>query len=139
MPSGFSGRLLITAVLIFGIGNDIVEVGRVQHAAERTSGFLKKLFTEKEQTYCENQKAGKYQSYAARYAAKEAFFKAMGTGYRYGFAFHEVEVLNDELGKPEVTVSGRVAEFLEEKKIQKIYLTLSHVKEMATAFVVLEY
>lgn len=116
-----------------------MEVERVQTAAERTSGFLVKLFTEKERAYCENQNAGRFQSYAARYAAKEAFFKAMGTGYRYGFAFHEVEVLNDNLGKPEISVSGRVAEFLQEKKIQHIHLTLSHVKEMATAFVLLEY
>lgn len=125
--------------MIFGIGNDIVEVERVQNAVERTSGFLTKLFTEKEQLYCENQKAGKYQSYAARYAAKEAFFKAMGTGYRFGFAFHEVEILNDELGKPEVSVSGRVAEFLNENKIKKIHLSLSHVKAMAIATVVLEH
>ncbi|MBN2614273.1 MAG: holo-ACP synthase [Bacteroidales bacterium] len=125
--------------MIFGIGNDIVEVNRIQKAAERTTSFLSKLFTEKERLYCDARKAGKYQSYAARYAAKEAFFKAMGTGYRYGFAFHEVEVLNDELGKPEVNVSGRVAEFLQEKKITQIHLTLSHVKEMATAFVILEY
>ena len=125
--------------MIFGIGNDIVEVERIQKAADRTENFLKKLFTDKERRYCDDRKAGKYQSYAARYAAKEAFFKAMGTGYRYGFAFHEVEVLNDALGKPEVHVTGRVAEFLKEKKIQHIHLSLSHVKEMATAFVVLEY
>jgi holo-[acyl-carrier protein] synthase len=124
--------------LIFGIGNDIVEVERIQKAAERTASFLNKLFTEKERQYCNERKAGKYQSYAARYAAKEAFFKAMGTGYRYGFAFHEVEVLNDALGKPEVHVTGRVADFLQEKRIRHIHLTLSHVKEMATAFVVLE-
>lgn len=124
--------------MIFGIGNDIIEVQRVQNAAERTSGFLPKIFTENERAYCEKLKTGKYQSYAARYAAKEAFFKAMGTGYRNGFAFHEIEVLNNDLGKPHIKVSGSVAAFLKEKKIQHIHLSLSHVREMATAFVVLE-
>lgn len=124
--------------MIFGIGNDIVEVSRIQRTVERTDGFLNKIFTDNEILYCEEQKAGKFQSYAARFAAKEAFFKALGTGYRFGFAFHEIEVLNDSLGKPEIKVSGRVEAFMKEKKIKKVHLSLSHVKEMATAFVVLE-
>lgn len=124
--------------MIFGIGNDIIEVRRIQSAAERTKGFLDKIFTENEQAYCEGQKAGKFESYAARYAAKEAFFKAMGTGYRFGFAFLEIEILNDPLGKPEIVVTGRVEAFLKENKIVNTHLSLSHVKEMATAFVVLE-
>ncbi len=124
--------------MIFGTGTDIVEVARIEKSAMRTPAFLDKLFTKDEQEYCEAQKAGKFQSYAARFAAKEAFFKALGTGYRYGMAFKEIEVKNDKLGKPEITVHGKVKDFVSEQKITNIHLSLSHVKEMALAFVVLE-
>jgi len=124
--------------MIFGTGTDIVEVARIEKSATRTQSFLDKLFTKDEQEYCEAQKAGKFQSYAARFAAKEAFFKALGTGYRYGMAFKEIEVKNDNLGKPEITVHGKVKDFVSEQKITNIHLSLSHVKEMALAFVVLE-
>lgn len=124
--------------MIFGTGTDIVETARIEKAATRTKAFLDKIFTEAEQAYCEAQKAGKYQSYAARYAAKEAFFKALGTGYRYGMAFKEIEITNDVLGKPEVMVHGKVQLFVREQKITRMHLSLSHVKETALAFVVLE-
>ncbi len=124
--------------MIFGTGTDIIEISRIEKAATRTPAFLDKIFTEKEQAYCEAQKAGKYQSYAARYAAKEAFFKAMGTGYRYGMAFKEIEVINDALGKPEISVHGKVKAFVSEHHIVRMHLSLSHIKETAVAFVILE-
>ncbi len=86
--------------MIFGIGIDIIEVKRIKKRLEDNDALRQKLYTETEQSYCESGNVVKYQSYAARFAAKEAFFKALGTGYRYGMAFHEIEVLNDELGKP---------------------------------------
>lgn len=124
--------------MIFGIGTDIIEVGRMQKHLEKNDALREKLYTEAEQQYCGKGKITMYQCYAARFAAKEAFFKALGTGYRYGMAFHEIEVLNDELGKPYVNPHGKVKEYLEEKKIKSIHLSISHVKEMANAFVVLE-
>ena len=124
--------------MIFGTGTDITEVARIEKAAVRTQAFLDKIFTEKEQAYCEAQKAGKYQSYAARYAAKEAFFKALGTGYRYGMAFQEIEVVNDGLGKPEIVVHGKVKAFVTKHRISGMHLSLSHIKETAVAFVILE-
>lgn len=124
--------------MIFGIGTDIIEVGRMQKHLEKNDALREKLYTEAEQQYCGKGKITMYQCYAARFAAKEAFFKALGTGYRYGMAFHEIEVLNDELGKPYVNPHGKVKEYLEEKKIKSIHLSMSHVKEMANAFVVLE-
>lgn len=124
--------------MIFGTGTDIIEVRRIESSISRSEAFVNKIFTEVEQAYCKAQKAGIFQSYAARYAAKEAVFKALGTGYRYGMAFREIEVINDKLGKPEVTVHGKVKAFVNEQKITCIHLSLSHVKEMALAFVVLE-
>ena len=124
--------------MIFGIGTDIIEVERMKKHLENNDALRVKLYTEAEQKYCSKGKVTMYQCYAARFAAKEAFFKALGTGYRYGMAFHEIEVLNDELGKPYVNPHGKVKEYLKEKKIKSIHLSISHVKEMANAFVVLE-
>lgn len=106
---------------------------------ENNDALKQKLYTDAEQKYCGKGKVTQSQCYAARFAAKEAFFKALGTGYRYGMAFHEIEVLNDELGKPYINPHGKVKEFLVEKKITNIHLSISHVKEMANAFVVLEF
>ncbi len=124
--------------MIFGTGTDIIEISRIEKAATRTQAFLDKIFTENEQSYCEAQKAGKFQGYAARYAAKEAFFKALGTGYRYGMSFREIEIVNDALGKPDIRVHGKTKAFVLKNRIVHMHLSLSHVKETALAFVVLE-
>jgi holo-[acyl-carrier protein] synthase len=124
--------------MIFGIGTDIIEVSRMRQHLENNDALKKKLFTTAEQTYSDSGKVTVWQRYAARFAAKEAFFKALGTGYRYGMAFHEIEVKNDELGKPFIEPHGKVKEYLITQKVKEIHLTISHVKEMASAFVVLE-
>lgn len=95
------------------------------------------MFTQREQEYADA-KVTRSQHYAARFAAKEAFFKALGTGYRFGMAFTEVEVMNDELGKPGFVFHGKVREYLDKENIFRIHLSISHVKEMANAFVVIE-
>ena len=125
--------------MIFGIGTDIIEVSRMEKHLENNDALKQKLYTKAEQEYCGKGKLTQSQCFAARFAAKEAFFKALGTGYRYGMAFKEIEVLNDELGKPFINPHGKVKEFIEEKKIKSIHLSISHVKEMANAFVVLEF
>lgn len=124
--------------MIFGIGTDIIEINRIEKAIMRSQSFCDKIFTKREQTYCNGRNNARFESYAARYAAKEALFKALGTGYRYGFAFSEIEVLNDELGKPEIEVYGKVFKFLKENHIVQIHLSLSHAKDKAVAYVVLE-
>lgn len=124
--------------MIFGIGTDIIEVSRMEKHLEKNDALMQKLYTEAEQKYCNKGKVTVYQCFAARFAAKEAFFKALGTGYRYGMAFHEIEILNDKLGKPYIVPHGKVKEYLEEQKISNIHLSISHVKEMANAFVVIE-
>ena len=124
--------------MVFGIGTDIIEVKRMKQRLHENDALKQKLFTRDEQSYAEKGKVTIWQRYAARFAAKEAFFKALGTGYRYGMAFHEIEVKNDELGKPFIEPHGKVKEYLEKEQVKLIHLTISHVKEMASAFVLLE-
>ena len=124
--------------MIFGIGTDIIEVKRMEKHLAKNDALIKKLYTESEQKYCNKGKLTKYQCFAARFAAKEAFFKALGTGYRYGMAFHEIEILNDDLGKPYINPHGKVKQYISDQEIKSIYLSISHVKEMANAFVVIE-
>jgi holo-[acyl-carrier protein] synthase len=123
--------------LIAGIGTDIIETGRIDAKLNHEIGLKDVLFTVDEISYCESMKFSS-QHFAARFAAKEAFFKALGTGWRYGMKYSEVEIAKDELGNPFIKTSGRVKEELEMKDIYRIHLTLSHTREYATAFVVLE-
>jgi holo-[acyl-carrier protein] synthase len=121
--------------MIIGIGTDIIEVDRVARAISKEA-FKKRVFTENEIAYCESQK--KEESFAARFAAKEAFFKALGTGWRDGMGITEIEILNDDLGKPSIYLSGKAKEVFEQKGGTHIHLSLSHIKTQAIAFVILE-
>ena len=103
----------------------------------KSDGFRETIFTKTEVGYCESKK-NKAQHYAARYAAKEAFFKALGTGWRDGMAFIEIEILNDELGKPEVILHGKTKEVSEKHGISYIHVSLSHIKNLVTAIITLE-
>jgi len=123
--------------LIFGIGTDIIEVERIRKVMERDIGFRDKIYTAHEIEYCESKK-NKYQHYAARFSAKESFLKAIGTGWRFGIRFSDIEVTHDELGKPEINVYGKAQEWCEKESVLKIHVSLSHLKEMATAVVVIE-
>ncbi len=123
--------------MILGIGTDIIEVGRIRKVMERDTGFREKIFTPQEIAYCESRKF-KYQHYAARFSAKESFLKAIGTGWRYGIRFGEIEVVHDPLGKPEINLYGKAKEWCEKEAVSKIHVSLSHLKEMATAVVVIE-
>ncbi|HEY0261585.1 MAG TPA: holo-ACP synthase [Chitinophagales bacterium] len=121
--------------MVFGIGTDIIEIERIRKSILKEH-FKLKLFSEREIAYCEvNRKA---ESYAARFAGKEAFFKALGTGWRDGLVLTEVEILNDELGKPYIELSGKTKQIVEDKGVKHIHISLSHSKENAIAFVVLE-
>jgi holo-[acyl-carrier protein] synthase len=123
--------------LIYGIGIDIIEVSRVQKAIERDIGFREKIFTPGEIEYCETKRM-KFIHYAARFSAKEAFLKAIGTGWRFGLRFAEIGVFHDELGKPHIIATGKAEELLRDLGIAKIHVSLSHLKDTATAVVVLE-
>jgi len=123
--------------MIYGIGIDIIEVARIEKAMMRDTGFRDKIFTPGEIEYCESKK-NKYQHYAARFSAKESFLKAIGTGWRFGIRFADIEVYHDELGKPLINVTGKAKELTAKLSISKISVSLSHLKELATAIVILE-
>jgi holo-[acyl-carrier protein] synthase len=123
--------------LVFGIGTDIIEIRRVEEKLARTEGLKKRVFTPREIAYCES-KAKSAQHFAARFAAKEAFLKAIGTGWSRGYRFLDIEVLNDEQGKPELVVQGKVKDFCEEHGITGFHVSLAHIRELAKAVVVLE-
>ena len=121
--------------MIIGIGTDIIEIDRVRQAVGREI-FKQKVFSEAEQNYCESRGKQKFASYAARFAAKEAFFKALGTGIFTKLT--EVEVKNNLQGQPEIFLHGKAKIFSEDKGVKKIFLSLSHSKDFATAICVLE-
>jgi holo-[acyl-carrier protein] synthase len=124
--------------LIFGFGTDIIETGRIEKALERDIGFRDKIFSPGEIAYCES-KRNKYPHYAARFSAKEAFLKAIGTGWRDGIRFVEIEVDHDPLGKPFLRLSGKALEIVESHAFTAIHVTLSHIRETATAVVIIEH
>lgn len=123
--------------MIFGIGIDIIDIERVEKQVLKNHGFKNKIFTVREIEYCDSKKFFG-QNYAARFAGKEALLKAFGTGLRDGLAFNEIEILNDDLGKPYVNLHGNTKKFADKKGIVKIHISLSHEKNIATAKVILE-
>ena len=124
--------------MISGIGIDIIEVGRIEKLMGRTDDrFLRRLFTDREIAYC-SQKRFKALHFAARFAAKEACLKAMGTGLSSGIAWKDVEILNDESGKPSVRLQGRARVLAEERGYGAVHVSLTHVKDIAAAVVVVE-
>lgn len=119
------------------VGTDIIEIDRVKKAIEKSKSgrFLDMVFTSNEIKYCENRNAARYESYAVRFAGKEAVSKAFGTGIGTNAAFNEIEILNDNLGKPSVILHGRAKEYYTEIGASGISISLSHCKEYAIAYV----
>lgn len=129
---------ITTAIVIYGIGTDIIDTERVKEQLDKVPGLREQLFTPLEIAYCLSKKYSE-QHFAARLAAKEAFFKALGTGWRNGMAYRDIEVQNDTRGKPEIFLSGNSKSFIEENKVKRVHLSLAHLKALANAMVVLEY
>ena len=123
--------------MIIGCGIDLVSIKRIENIVRRWGdNFICRIFTPLEQEYCEK-KGNKYQSYAGKFAAKEALLKALGLGLR-GVNWREIEVINDNFGQPIIKTSGRLKEITSNKKVDKYFLTISHTKEYALAEVILE-
>ncbi len=118
--------------MVFGIGTDIIEISRIAEACTRKH-FLNRVYTQSEI----KQTKLKSESLAVNFAAKEAVSKAFGTGFS-NFGFDDIEVLRDELGKPYVNLFGNAKEFAKTNGISKIFVSLSHSKELAIAYVILE-
>ncbi|MDD2506686.1 MAG: holo-ACP synthase [Candidatus Cloacimonetes bacterium] len=123
--------------MIIGVGTDIVEIGRIDRLLDRNPRFVDKVFSSAEIEYCSS-KASPAQSFAARFAAKEAFLKSLGTGWDQGISWQEIEVMNDNQGKPDIRLCGKAKELAEQKGIRLIHLSLSHEKQYAVASVIAE-
>jgi holo-[acyl-carrier protein] synthase len=104
----------------------------------RTPRFQERVFTAREREYCEQRGVVAAQHYAARFAAKEAFLKALGTGWRDGIAWHDVEITNREDGKPSLLISGKAREIYDSLGVTVAHVSLSHTAEHAIAQVILE-
>ncbi len=116
---------------IVGTGVDIIEVERIRRLVGRYGDrFLRRVYHPSETGYCIGQE--RYGRLAARYAAKEAILKAMGTGLRRS-RWHDMEVVRDRLGRPEVRLSGNLAREAAERGIERVVISLSHTREYAVA------
>ena len=127
---------------IFGLGTDIVNIKRLEKALKKNkNSFKSRIFSSKEILYCDRKK-NPSSFYAKRYAAKEALSKALGTGIRKGISFKDIEILNNNLGKPSIKLKGFTKNFLEKKiknKKYSIYLSLSDDLPWAQATVIISY
>lgn len=115
-----------------GIGVDMLEIDRMERVLKRRPNFARRVFTDEERAYCERC-ARPAEHYAARFAAREAVVKALGTGFSQGVGFRDVSVTRDESGRPRALLSGRAAELARERGIREIALSISHTHDVAVA------
>lgn len=122
--------------MIVGIGTDIIEIDRVKDAMKRNSRFIEKLFNEEEIEYLKSKNLNA-ESVAGRFAAKEAVSKCLGTGFR-GFGFKDIIIKRDSIGKPYVELKEKAENIVKHYKTYNISLSISHSRENAIAYAVLE-
>jgi holo-[acyl-carrier protein] synthase len=124
--------------MIVGTGIDIAEVPRVRHSIERFGDrFLRRIYTAGEMRYCDS-KANRVERYAARFAAKEAAMKALGTGWNHGVRWRDCEVVRQPGGRPTLQFHGKAGEFAARLRVKNIALSITHTSEQAMAQVILE-
>lgn len=126
--------------MILGIGTDVVDISRIEQKILTREGFRQMVFSENEVAHCDKMKF-RFENYAARFAGKEAFLKAIGTGLFINNDLKEIEILNEESGRPYLKLSGELQEKVKEIfKIRdfKIHVSLSHTSAVATAFIIIE-
>lgn len=122
---------------LYGIGIDIMDVARMEKRLEADPGLAEDIFTPDEIAYCTSKRFPALH-FAARFAAKEAFMKALGRGLQDGLMFSDIEIINDVHGRPKPRLHGAAEREAMRAGINNIQISLSHVKELATALVVLE-
>ena len=124
--------------MIIGCGIDLVRIERIEKIIKRWgNNFSFRIFTPLERDYCEKKKDNKFQSYAGKFAAKEALLKALGLGLG-GVNWREIEITNNELGQPIINISGKLKNIALAKGVSKYFISISHTQEHAIAQVVLE-
>ena len=124
--------------MILGLGVDLAEVDRIQSAIERHGEiFLRRIFTPAERAYCDKFK-NKYERYAGRFAAKEAAMKALGTGWRRGVRWVDVEVVRQRGGRPTVKLHGEAGKIADRLGVKNISLSITHTADQAFAQVIFE-
>jgi len=119
---------------VYGIGTDIIEVARVAAAIEKNGSFLKKVYTDSEVKYCQEKDKGKYPSFAARFAAKEAAAKSLSQGVGKNVSLNEIELANDERGAPYITLHGKTLEYSRRLGIKEIKISVSATDSFAVAY-----
>lgn len=115
-----------------GIGVDMLQIARMERVIERRPSFLRRVFTDEERAYCERC-ARPAEHYAARFAAREAVLKALGTGFAGGIGLHDVSVGTDASGRPKALLSGRAAEVAAAQGVREIALSISYTRDVAVA------
>jgi holo-[acyl-carrier protein] synthase len=121
--------------MVIGIGTDIIEIDRIKNSIEKYGDrFLSKIYTPTEIEYCQS-KVNKYQHFAARFAAKEAVYKALATGWQEVLSWQEIEIFNEATGMPRVTMRGKLKEFLADDKSLKI--SISHSKNYVVSVAII--
>lgn len=115
-----------------------MEVYRIRETISRTPRFVERVFTARERAFCEAKKMAAAQSFAARFAAKEAFLKALKTGWRGKITWHDIEIVSGENNAPSLEIRGEALKILENTGANQVYLSLSHTAEHAVAQVILE-
>ena len=124
--------------MIVGTGVDLAEVDRIQRSIERYGEkFIRRIYTPGEIAYVER-KANKFERYAARFAAKEAGMKAIGTGWRHGVTWQDFEVANLRTGKPTLLLHGVAARYAERLGVKNVALSITHTAALGMAHVILE-
>ena len=124
--------------MIFGTGIDIIEIKRIQNSLEKyASRFVNKVFTTKEIDYCQSQ-ADPGKHFAARFAVKEAVSKSLGTGISSQIGFKDIEILNQDSGRPIIKMSGRGKDLFKKLKLKSIHISISHERHFAIAQAIVE-
>jgi holo-[acyl-carrier protein] synthase len=124
--------------VIVGLGLDIAEIDRIEAAIKRHGApFLERIYTANEVAYCEKHK-NKFERYAARFAAKEAAMKALGTGWSNGVRWRDIEVVRAASGKPSLNLKGKANEVAAKLGVKNIALTITHSGNWALAEVIFE-
>jgi holo-[acyl-carrier protein] synthase len=119
---------------ILGHGIDIVETARIRRSVdEHAQRFLDRVYTPREQAYCAKNQKRYFEHLAGRFAAKEAVLKVLGTGWRGGIAWTDIEILNEPSGQPRVTLSGECARIAQDLGISRWHVSISHIETHATA------